>query len=201
MRKFSILLLLLFVSSCAGTAQYVTLNYHPAGGRAEDKKVVVTTARFKDLRDVKDTKLLGYRDAEAPIMSMSLEPSAVLAEAMRRHLEHMGYEVNEVPVAWDGSESTLDSSWKGIVVGGTINDFGISARTGITGTEYLASANLSVVLGDPAKGRIIHKETIEVKTTYKTVMFTRAKAEELMNKVLADAVYKSLSGIDASAGR
>jgi hypothetical protein len=158
------------------------------------KKGKISVALFNDKRNVADKRSVGVReDDNIKFISLSGEPSSAVSNAFVTYLESRGYEAVPINEAWDGNVQSLKTDWGNMVVGGDIEKFDITVTGGFPKVKYICSVTLYVRMADPKTKTILHQERVEADLSYETVDFSRAKAEEQMNKALAEAVESSLS--------
>lgn len=192
MKRICSLLLLSLPLSCAGVStHYLDLAYKPQFGSEAAKKGSVTVALLRDKRLVAETWVVGLKDKKASL-ALKDDPPAVVAQAFRAYFESRGYSVNRVDEAWDGSVESLKPQWRGMVVGGDIENLDINVTSTLATTEYVCVVKLNVIMADPKTKTILHQERVETTSSYVSVFFSRDKAQEILNAALASAMEKSL---------
>ncbi len=188
--------LVLLLSSCAGVSNYpINLSYLPSKQYAKTDGKVITVALLNDKRAVADKRAIGTRDNEIAFIALIDGPSVALAKAFKTYLANRGYTVNRLDEVWDGTVQTIKPGWGDLVIGGSLEDFSITARSiSLVKTEYICSIKITLVFADVKSKEIKHQERFEVSTSYVTVSFSRDKAEELINSALSDTVERALAG-------
>ncbi|MBZ0154994.1 MAG: hypothetical protein K8I29_02115 [Alphaproteobacteria bacterium] len=198
-RIFFLLAMAAFLVSCATVSDYpLTLSYAPkAAGGDEMRKGTIAVPQFVDKRKVADTRYIGIKNDEARFIALLDDPAAAVSKAVAAYLESRGYAAGRVNERWDGSVQTLKPEWGDRVVGGAVEEFSLTVRSSsLVKMEYVTTVRLFVVYADAAAKRILHQERVEASSSYVTVSFNKEKAEELINKALADAVERALAGAD-----
>jgi hypothetical protein len=198
-RKLISVILLLSIASCTSLSRYpLELSYEPKAHEAAGGKGTVTVVLFNDKRGVTDKKVIGMKDEETSFVSLTGSPASAVSDAVRAYLQSRGYTVNKVTEAWDGTAQSLRPEWGDPVVGGDIEELNITATTTFPKIEYHCLVKLYVITADAKTKSILRKERVESSSAYATVIFSRDKAEELINSTLADALEKTLDKIDKS---
>lgn len=194
MKKILVLVFFL-VAACASVSNYpINLSYLPSGRVENTDGKTVTVALLQDKRPVADKRGIGTKDNETAFISLLDEPSVALAKAFRTYLAGRGYAAGRIDEVWDGSARTIKPGWGDLVIGGSLEDFSITARdVSLVKTEYVCSVKVYLIFADVKSREIKHKERFEVSTSYVTVNFSRNKAEELINSALADTVERALA--------
>ncbi len=183
--------------SCAGTLNYpVSLSYQPLKQYEKTGVVPVTVALLSDKRQVADKRVIGKKEDETPFISLVGEPAEAISKGFASYLENRGYKVSRVNDAWDGDLKSLNPNWGAIVVGGTLDDLALNVTGNLVKTEYLYSVKFTLCIADAKSRELLHKEKIEVSSSYVTVPFSREKAEELINKALSEAVERGLADMN-----
>lgn len=194
MKKAAVLMVFLF--SCANVFSYkIGLNYQPLRPYEEARGTTVTVASLKDSRKAEDKKVIGSRDGEVMFVTTTHTPSKAVSESIRRYLEARGYIAGRVEAEWDGRAETIRPEWGKYAVGGVLEEFSLAAETSAFRAEYRCTVKLEVSVCDVRKKEIIRKEKVEVGSKYKTFIFRRAKAEEIMNSAMTEAVEKLLKDV------
>src|SRR5208337_103329 len=200
MKRAAIIVFLFLASSlvsCAGTSNYpITLYYQPLKQYEKTGGVPVTVALLSDKRQVADKRVIGKKEDGIPFISLVGEPAEALSKGFASYLENRGYKVSRTNEAWDGDLQLLNPDWGAIVVGGTLDDIALNVTGNLVKTEYLYSLKFTLYIADAKARELLHKEKIEVSSSYVTVQFSREKAEELMNTALTDAVERGLADIN-----
>ena len=189
------ILLAVFLISCASVVNYpITLSYSPTKALTKENGGTVAVALLRDKRTVADKRLIGAKDNKIPFLSLIGEPSGAVSGAFAAYLEDRGFHVQRIGEVWDGSAGTIRPEWNGLVIGGNLEDFTMTAKTvSLVKTEYTCSIKFFLTFADAKTKEIRHRERTEVSTSYVTVDFSREKAEQLINSVLAEAVEKALA--------
>ena len=183
--------------SCAGTLNYpISLSYQPLKQYEKTGGVPVTVALLSDKRQVADKRVIGEKEDGTPFISLVGEPTEALSKGFASYLDNRGYKVSRVNEAWDGDLKSLNPNWGTIVVGGTLDDLALNVTGNLVKTEYLYSVKFSLCIADAKSRELLHKEKIEVSSSYVTIPFSREKAEELINKALSEAVERGLADIN-----
>ena len=196
--KKSLLVLVLFLASCASISNYpLTLSYRPSKHFEKADGKTITVAQLSDRRAIDDKRAIGMKDDEAKFISLIYTPSEAIARSFATYLADRGYKVKTLDQEWDGDARSIKPDWGDMVIGGVLEDFKITSRNlSLVKTEYVCSVKYSLVFADPKTKEIKHKERFDVSTSYVTVNFSRDKAEELINKALAEAVERSLANVN-----
>lgn len=198
MRKIIYVFLLITVASCASVSNYpIDLSYQPKSHVEGVKKGTVTIALFNDKRAVSDKRFIGIEENDKiRFISLVGEPSSAVSNAFATYLESSGYTAAMSNEMWDGSVQLLKPEWGDMVVGGGIENFDITVTGGFPKIKYICSVKLYVTMADPKTKAILHQERVEASSSYETLNFSRDKAEEEINKALAEVVEKSLGEIN-----
>lgn len=183
--------------SCAGTLNYpISLSYQPLKPYEKTGGVPVTVTLLSDERQAADKRVIGKKENGTPFISLVGEPAEALSKGFASYLENRGYKVSRINEAWDGNFKSLNPDWGSVVVGGTLDDIALNVTGNLVKTEYAYSIKFTLCIADAKTREILHKEKIEVSSSYVTVPFSREKAEELMNKALSEAVERGLADIN-----
>ncbi len=200
MKRAAIIVFLFLASSlvsCASTLNYpITLSYQPLKQSEKTSGVRVAVALLSDKRQVADKRVIGKKENGPSFISLLGEPAEALSRGFASYLENKGYTVSRTNEAWDGDLQSLNPDWGTIVVGGTLDDIALNVTGNLVKTEYLYSLKFTLYIADARARELLHKEKIEVSSSYVTVRFSREKAEELINTALTDAVDRGLADIN-----
>ncbi len=200
MKKAAVIVFLFLVSSlvsCAGTLNYpITLLYQPLEPYQKTGGAPVTVALLSDKRQVTDKRIIGKTEDGTPFISLVGDPAEAISKGFALYLESRGYKVSRTNETWDGDLRSLNPDWGAIVIGGTLDAIALNVTGNLIKTEYIYSIKFTVCIADTKTKALLHKEKIEVSSSYVTVPFSREKAEELINKALSDAVVRGLADID-----
>ncbi len=197
MKRMIFWVLLLSLASCAGVSDYpLELSYKPEVTKAHEERGGATVLLFNDRRKVAEKRVIGMKDDETRFVSLIGEPASAVSNAFRTYLEARGYSAVDVNEPWDGNVESLKNEWGDMVVGGDIEDLAINVKMGIPKIEYVCTVKLFVRVADARAKTILHQERVEASSSYVTVYFSRARAEELINETLADAMEKALGKMD-----
>ncbi len=200
MKRAAIIVFLFLVSSmvsCAGTLNYpITLSYQPLKQYEKTGGVPVTVALLSDERQVADKRVIGKKEGGTPFISLVGDPAEALSKGFASYLENRGYKVSMTNETWDGNPKSLKPDWGVVVVGGTLDDIALNVTGNLIKTEFIYSIKFTLCIADAKTRELLHKEKIEVSSSYETVPFSREKAEELINKALSEAVERGLADKD-----
>ena len=193
-----LLVLVAFVlASCAGTANYpISLSYQPQAQSVKTGSASVKVALFADKRSSADKRVIGTKEGGAQFMALVEGPAVTLSKAMAEYLKNSGFSVDSINEEWDGDLRSLRPGQGDILIGGTLDELALNVKGNFLKTEYDCSVKLTLSIAAPRTGELLHREKFEVSTSYVTVSFSRDKAEELINKALAEAVERGLANID-----
>ncbi len=185
------------LASCAGTSNYpITLSYQPLKQYEKTAGVPVTVALLSDKRQDADKRVIGKKENRTPFISLVGEPAEALSKGFASYLENRGYKVSITNEVWDGNPQSLSAGWGPVVIGGTLDDLTLNVTGNLVKTEYLYSIKFTLCIADARSRELLHKEKIEMSSSYVTVPFSREKAEELINKALSEAVERGLADIN-----
>ncbi len=200
MKRAAIIVFLFLVSSmvsCASTSNYpITLSYQPLKQYEKTGGVPVAVALLSDKREVADKRVIGKKEDGKAFISLLGDPAEALSKGFVSYLENRGYKVSRTNEAWDGNLQSLNPDWGNIVVGGTLDGIDLNVTGNLVKTDYSYSVKFTLCIADARTRELLHKEKIEVSSSYVTVPFSRGKAEELINTALSDGVERGLADIN-----
>lgn len=160
---------------------------------------VVTVAIFADNREVADLRVIGdrvdYEGRESSFVSSRGTPSTNVSEAFKTFLFKKGYTVRGKIPKWDYDPQTVSPEWGDWVIGGSIEELSIVVKSHVR-TFYDCKLTLRVVVADVKEKKGIYKEKINLSSSYKTVTFRLGTAERVVNKLLAQAIEKTLADLE-----
>jgi len=180
----------------SGLDQAVIPDYLKAD--VKTRKALVYVAEFVDARQVADKKMVGHvreiDDKKVPVYLKGDNPSRIIANGVRDYLKKAGYNVADKIVQWDLKESNLPKKGPKIVVGGSLDEMGISCWTGVFSNDYKAGMKMTLVVADSAKSRVLYKETVSVDNSKTDVSYSEGLLGHYADAALGEAVEKLFEG-------
>ncbi|MDO9530150.1 MAG: hypothetical protein Q7J27_13475 [Syntrophales bacterium] len=187
------------LSSCAVVSPYtIDINYEPADTTpALNKnvwKLVLTVAKFNDLRQVKDKmeigKVIKSDGTQIPIFPKFRIPSDAVTHAFKDYLTKAGNRLSTDTPDWDLKNDTINKEWGNIVIGGNIHEFEIVCTKEFPIRKYTAKVKFVAGFANVRKPETIVKITVESTPTVEHVSFSEQKIEEVMNEAMSVAIRR-----------
>lgn len=186
--------------SCAPVNLYnIDIQYIPSTDEetAEAGSVPLTVTLFNDQREREDTLLIGRvitpDDRIVPVLPRHMEPAPAVTRALTSYLTRSGHTVSSRHPEWDLREDTIDPSWKGLILGGAINDLFVECDRSTFLRTYSLRVNLTIVLADAEERRILHRVTVRTLPTKQHLKFSEFKLEEELNAALSEALERTFA--------
>jgi hypothetical protein len=196
-------LVLLF--ACAPITQYpIHLRYAPEGEGPQTsatlKGHVATVTTFMDNRGVSDRDILGQwvdnKDKVIPFVSSPGSPATNVTRAFETYLSQRGYTVRGEPYSWDLQPQTISPGWGDWVIGGSIEELSVEARSEGVKVIYDYKLKLTVVVADVRERKNKYEDTLESSASLERAAFSPAAAERKINEMLTEAVERMLDHIE-----
>ncbi|MDD5169376.1 MAG: hypothetical protein PHN75_11205 [Syntrophales bacterium] len=187
------------------TPYTIDIRYEPTkpvpSADAVVKKRVLTVANFIDVRQIDDTRKVGYvlrpNGRRVLVFPDKVMASAAVAVGVRDYFYKGGYTVSGVRPDWDLKETTIGSGWGDIVIGGSVNKLEIvcdDSQPLSPVRTYSAIVNLGVTVADATGKKILYKTSAEGSSSLQDVSFSIDKLQGQLNGVLSDVIEKLFSG-------
>jgi hypothetical protein len=207
MKTISIIALAVVVLlfACTPVTQYpIHLRYAPEEEgpqpSAEFKEHVVTVTTLRDNRSVSDREILGQwvdnEDKVIPFVSSHGSPATSVTRAFEAFLSQRGYTVRGEPRSWDLDPQSISPEWGDWVIGGTIEELSVEARTEGVKVIYDYKLKLTVVVADVTEGKNKYEDTLASSASHERAAFSPTAAERKINKMLTEAVERMLDHIE-----
>ncbi|MBW2038344.1 MAG: hypothetical protein JRI46_01920 [Deltaproteobacteria bacterium] len=190
--------------ACATVSTYpIHLRYvpekEPPQVSTELRGKVITVTTFGDNRGVADLRTIGTRvdseGKETPFVSSREAPSANVTKAFKTYLFKKGYTVRGETPGWGLDSQTISPEWGGWVIGGSLEELSVEVKSYVR-TFYECKLKLRVVVADVKEKKVRYNQTIELSSSYKTVTFRLKTAERMINKLLAEAIERTLVDLE-----
>lgn len=187
------------LSACAQVSPYtIDINYQPADttpALSKDVwKLVLTVAKFNDLRQLKDKmeigKVIKSDGTEIPIFPKFRIPSDAVTHAVKEYLTKAGNRISTDSPAWDLNKDTINQDWGNIIIGGNIHEFEIICDKKFPIKKYTARVKFVAGFANVRKPEKIVKITVESTPTLEHVSFSEKKIEEVMNEAMSTAIRR-----------
>ncbi len=195
----SLIIIVACITACAEVANYaININYIPQKGitqkNSAQRKFAITIAAFNDTRTVDDKTIIGkkVKSKNDKILALATaeNPARDVSSAFRYFLLKAGYSVDEVMPEWDLRDSSINSAWGTLVIGGSIDELEVICRSEGAGVQYNARVKLHVVFADVQRKKILHTTTLESSATLKHLMCSGEMMQEQINGALSMAIEK-----------
>jgi hypothetical protein len=190
--------------ACTPITQYpIYLHYAPEKegpqAKTELKEHVVTVARFIDNRALEDPRIIGTRTKRnrktAPFVALQGEPSITITEAAETYLFTKGYTVRGETPQWNLELHTIEPRWGDWVIGGSIEQLSLEVKSHVR-TVYECTLSLRVVIASIKGKETIREHPIDLSSSYTTVGFRATTAERMINKLIAQAIERTLGDLE-----
>ena len=194
-----LIIIVVGITACAEVANYaININYIPqkiiTHKNSAQGKFAITLAAFNDTRIVDDKTIIGKKvkskDDKVLGLATAENPSRDVSSAFRYFLLKAGYSVDEVMPGWDLRNSSINSAWGKLVIGGSIDELEVICRTEGAGVQYNSRVKLHVVFADVQRKTILHTTTLESTATLKHLMCSGEMMQEQINSALSMAIEK-----------
>ena len=195
----SLIIIVACITACAEVANYaININYIPqkiiTHKNSAQGKFAITLAAFNDTRNVDDKTIIGKKvkskDDKILALATAENPSRDVSSAFRYFLLKAGFSVDEVMPGWDLRNSSINSAWGKLVIGGSIDELEVICRTEGAGVQYNSRVKLHVVFADVQRKTILHTTTLESSATLKHLMCSGEMMQEQINGALSMAIEK-----------
>lgn len=193
-----------FLFACAPITQYhIHLRYAPEREepqiKTELKGHVVTVTRFIDNRGLDDLTIIGTRSKRnrktVPFISFQGEPATNITKAIKTYLFTKGYTVRGETPQWDLELSNVEPQWGDWVIGGAIEQLSVEVKSHVR-TVYKCTLSLRVVIASIKGKKTIREHPINLSSSYTTVGFRATTAERMINKLIAQAIERTLEDLE-----
>jgi hypothetical protein len=190
--------------ACTPITQYpIYLHYAPEKegpqAKTELKRHVVTVARFIDNRVLEDPRIIGTRTKRnrktVPFVALQGEPSNTITEAAETYLFTKGYTVRGETPQWNLELHTIEPRWGDWVIGGSIEQLSLEVKSHVR-TVYECTLSLRVVIASIKGKETIREHPINLSSSYTTVGFRATTAEQMINKLIAQAIERTLEDLE-----
>lgn len=190
--------------ACAPITQYpIYLHYAPEKegpqAKTELTEHVVTVARFIDNRGLEDPRIIGTRTKRnrktVPFVALQGEPSITITEAAETYLFTKGYTVRGETPQWNLELHTIEPRWGDWVIGGSIEQLSLEVKSHVR-TVYECTLSLRVVIASIKGKQTIREHPINLSSSYTTVGFRATTAERMINKLIAQAIERTLEDLE-----
>ncbi len=191
------------ITGCVASRLYsVNMNYDagkaniPAYLKNDDKgrNALITITEFGDIRKVDEPMVIGRVVEKDGMKTLVLpkytKPTQALANGIKRYLIKAGYKIAGIAGQWDLKEETMPKVDSKLIIGGNIEELELTCRKGFPTDSYKATMKLTLVIADPAKGKILYRSSVESNTSLEHVSFSEARLEEQINIAMGDAIEK-----------
>jgi hypothetical protein len=191
------------IIGCVASRLYsVNMNYDagnaniPAYLKNDDKgrNTLITITEFGDIRKVDEPMVIGRvvekNGMKTLVLPKYAKPTQALANGIKRYLIKAGYKIAGIAGQWDLKEETMPKVDSKLIIGGNIEELELTCRKGFPTDSYKASMKLTLVIADPAKGKILYRSSVESNTSLEHVSFSEARLEEQINIAMGDAIEK-----------
>ena len=195
----SLIIIVACITACVEVANYaININYIPqkiiTHKNSAQGKFAITIAAFNDTRIVYDKTIIGkkVKSKNDKILALATaeNPSRDVSLAFRYFLLKAGFSVDEVMPGWDLRNSSINSAWRRLVIGGSIDELEVICRTEGAGVQYNTRVKLHVVFADVQRKTILHTTTLESTATLKHLMCSGEMMQEQINGALSMAIEK-----------
>ncbi len=105
-------------------------------------------------------------------------------------MKKAGYKVADKIVQWDLKEETMPKGNGKIIIGGSIEELGITCWTGAFSNSYKTNVKLTIVIADLAKGKILYTSKVESSSSRDDVSFSEEEIGGQLSTALGDAIEK-----------
>jgi hypothetical protein len=190
------------ITGCASRLYSVNMNYDaekaniPAYLKNDGKRTntVITITEFSDTRKVDEPMVIGRvvekNGMKTLVLPKYAKPTQAVANGMRRYLIKAGYKIAGLAGQWDLKEETIPKVDSKLIIGGNIEELELTCRKGFPTDSYKAVVKLTLVIADPAKGKVLYRGSVESNTSLEHVSFSEARLEEQINITMGDAIEK-----------
>jgi hypothetical protein len=188
-----------FISACAEFSHYaINIHYIPQKANFQNnsikRKCAMTIATCNDTRTVDDKTVIGKKvkskDDKILALATAEDPARDVAEAFKMFLLKAGYDVDKAMPKWDLRDSSIDSAWKMLVIGGNIHELEVICRSEGAGVQYNSRVKLQLVFADVQRKKILHTTTLESSSTLKHLLCSEEMMQEQINSALSMAIDK-----------
>lgn len=208
LKSITVFVLMVFslgISGCATTnpsLYSVNMRYDAAQAvipeylKADEKtrSALITVAEFTDTRQVDEKKIIGRvrerDDSKVSIFPKDVMPTQAVADGIKEYLQKAGYKVADKLVQWDLKEETIPNGNGKVIIGGSIEKMQITCWTGAFSNSYKTSVNLTIVIADSAKQKILYKSKVESSSSRDDVSFSEEEIGGQLSAALGDAIKK-----------
>ena len=156
---------------------------------------VVTVARFIDNRGLDDPAIIGTRTKRNRKTVPFVASRGDITEAVETYLFTKGYTVRGGTPHWNLELSTIKPRWGDWVVGGSIEQLSVEVKSHVR-TVYECTLNLRVVVASIQGKKTIREHQINLSSSYTTVLFRATTAEQMINKLIAQAIEHTLKDLE-----
>lgn len=191
--------------ACAPITQYpIHLRYAPEGEGPQTSTAlqehVVTVTTVRDNRSAMDRDRLGQwvdnKENVIPFVSSPESPATSVTRALEQYLSHRGYTVRAEPRSWDLDPQSISPRWGDWVIGGSIEELSVEARSEGVKVIYDYKLKLTVVVADVRERKKKYEDTLESSASHESAVFSPAAAERKINEMLTEAVERMLDHIE-----
>jgi hypothetical protein len=190
--------------ACAPVTHYpIHVRYAPEGEGLQAHTGltggVITVTRFIDNRGLDDPTMIGTRTKRnrktVPFVSLQGEPVANITEAVKTYLFARRYTVRGETPQWDLALHTIKPRWGDWVVGGSIEQLSVEVQSHVR-TVYECTLVLKVAIARIEDKKTIREHTINLSSSYTTVVFHATTAEQMINKLITQAIEHTLEDLE-----
>ena len=192
------ILVMLFLSCASPSVYSIDPHYLPSAEKEQvSRGATLTLALFNDGRQLDDDIILGRvigRDGRVtPVLPRHREPQQAVLQALSACLTLSGHRVTARHPRWDLGEESIDRAWGRILIGGTINELFVEYDRSKPLHSSSARVNLTLVLADVEKKRILHRVTVETASQIEYLRFSETRIEEQLSNALSEALEKAFA--------
>jgi hypothetical protein len=187
------------IIACAGVSNYViNIKYVPQRAVLQNSKTrskpLITIARFNDISSLDNKTVTGSKsnsnDDTIRALATAEDPARDVSAAFRTFLIKAGYDVDSVMPEWDLRDSSIDSAWNKLVIGGSIDELEVFCRKAGAGVQYNSVVKLRVVFADAQRKKILHTTTLESSASLKHLVCSEEMMQKQINDTLSMAIEK-----------
>jgi hypothetical protein len=193
-----VFLTMLCLISCAPSIYSIDMKYQAGRDRSAatsgNGKVRVTTASFEDMRKTQDKMMIGkvikLNGGQIPVAPKYRTPQDAIALGFKEYFSKSGFTVSGERPFWNLQESSIQSQWGDVVVGGSIDELEVICRDELPTKKYQTTVKLTVFFADVQKRQILLKTSAQSSASLEHVFFSEEKMQQLLNETLSDAIEK-----------
>jgi len=202
---FSFLVTLFWLTGCVTPDIYhVALKYEPTSPPIKVSTALssrlIAVATFIDEREIDDTVKIGHvlrpGGKRFHVLPERMLPRESVAESVADFFRRLGCKVASTHPSWDLKETTIDSSWGDLLVGGTIEQLDVVCDDSSYVNpvkSYQARVRLTMTIADGKTKKILHRTQGEATSTLKDITFSEEKLAQQINTALSQVIEQLLA--------